>query len=145
MALSLNVPVICSDLDVFRESGRDFPVFIDPMDAAAWKKAILEADKLPEINVPKDILPSWDAHFDKLESNLDTIEVEEQIRHPLRLMSFDAGIWNKIKASLVAFLLYVTPDKTVRKFLKFKRTPVQAMIDTRFKPVHKLGKFLTKG
>ncbi len=39
-ALAANVPVIASDLDVFREFGGDAPVYLDPLDGAGWLMAI---------------------------------------------------------------------------------------------------------
>ncbi|TPW36537.1 glycosyltransferase family 4 protein [Oecophyllibacter saccharovorans] len=39
-ALSLGVPVICSDLPVFREVGQEVPCYLDPLDSLGWKAAI---------------------------------------------------------------------------------------------------------
>jgi len=144
-ALSLKVPVICSDLDVFRESGKDLPTFIDPLDANSWKKTILQAahESISTKEVPE--LPSWEAHFRILDLEINQLESEKAAEYALRPIRFDTGFIQQLKISLIAFLLRVVPEKTVRKFLKFKRTPVQSMVDTRFKPIQKLGKFLAKG
>jgi glycosyltransferase involved in cell wall biosynthesis len=39
-ALSLGVPVLCSDLPALREAGGDVPTFLDPLDGPAWRAAI---------------------------------------------------------------------------------------------------------
>jgi glycosyltransferase involved in cell wall biosynthesis len=41
-ALSLGVPVICSDLPALREVGGEVPDYLDPLDGAAWRAAILD-------------------------------------------------------------------------------------------------------
>lgn len=46
-ALDLGVPVICSELPVFREVGRDVPEYIDPLDGVGWIKAIREYTAVP--------------------------------------------------------------------------------------------------
>jgi glycosyltransferase involved in cell wall biosynthesis len=39
-ALASSVPVLCSDIPVFRELGKDVPEYIDPLDLHAWKDAV---------------------------------------------------------------------------------------------------------
>ena len=41
-ALALGVPVLCSDLPALRESGNGVPDYLDPSDAAAWHRAIID-------------------------------------------------------------------------------------------------------
>ena len=41
-ALTLNVPVLASDLPVFREIAGDIPEYSDPLDGQRWKELILE-------------------------------------------------------------------------------------------------------
>jgi len=41
-ALSVGVPVICSDLPALREVGRDTPDYLDPLDGPGWRAAILD-------------------------------------------------------------------------------------------------------
>ncbi len=41
-ALALGVPALCSDIRALRETGGDVPEFIDPLDGAAWREAILD-------------------------------------------------------------------------------------------------------
>ena len=41
-ALSLGVPVICSDLPALREAGGSVPDYLDPLDGPAWTEAVLD-------------------------------------------------------------------------------------------------------
>ena len=41
-ALASGVPVICSDIPVFREVGGDVPEYLDPLDHFAWKASVLD-------------------------------------------------------------------------------------------------------
>ncbi len=41
-ALALGVPVLCSPLPALREVGRDAAEYLDPLDGAAWRAAILD-------------------------------------------------------------------------------------------------------
>lgn len=41
-ALSLGVPVLCSDIDALREAGGDAPDYLDPIDGPGWLRAILD-------------------------------------------------------------------------------------------------------
>ncbi len=69
-ALDLNVPVIASDLSVFREFAHDVPEYIDPLDAIKWLTTIIEYS---DLNNPKRLaqieriktltLPTWQQHF----------------------------------------------------------------------------------
>jgi glycosyltransferase involved in cell wall biosynthesis len=39
-ALSLDIPVVCSDLPALREAGGDVPTFLDPLDGPGWRAVI---------------------------------------------------------------------------------------------------------
>lgn len=70
-ALQLQVPVIASNLQVFREVAGDIPEYINPLDGETWEKVILDylnnesekrlsqLDKLKKFNAP-----TWKEHFD---------------------------------------------------------------------------------
>lgn len=69
-ALSLGVPVIASDLAVFREIAHDIPEYIHPLDGLGWKDIILaytqesSLQRKNQINrISKLSLPTWDDHF----------------------------------------------------------------------------------
>lgn len=39
-AIAARVPIIASDIEVFREIGGDAPLYLDPLDGLGWLKAI---------------------------------------------------------------------------------------------------------
>jgi glycosyltransferase involved in cell wall biosynthesis len=76
-ALNLGVPVLASDLPVFREIADDIPEYLDPLDAIGWMKCIesfcqpdapLRANQLQRI--AKFAPPTWARHFALLEQLL---------------------------------------------------------------------------
>jgi glycosyltransferase involved in cell wall biosynthesis len=69
-ALSLKVPVLCSDLPSLREAGSNVPEFLDPLDGPAWSRAILDyTDNRHERRAQQMerltswTAPSWDDHI----------------------------------------------------------------------------------
>jgi glycosyltransferase involved in cell wall biosynthesis len=69
-ALALGVPVICSDLAVFREVGRGVPEYLDPLDGLGWMQAIGDyaATAAPRRRAQLARLrewqaPGWDGHM----------------------------------------------------------------------------------
>ena len=62
-ALALGVPVICSDIPVFHEVGRDVPDYLDPLDGMGWLRAILDyaSPGSPRRASQIDRLGSWTA------------------------------------------------------------------------------------
>jgi glycosyltransferase involved in cell wall biosynthesis len=74
-ALKLGVPVIASDLPVFRELAGDIPEYLDARDESAWERTILSyaADGSSARSGQLDRLleyrsPSWGDHFATVES-----------------------------------------------------------------------------
>jgi|GEM_PF-3185188 len=69
-AQSLGTPVICSDIDVFREASSGRATFINPLDALSWRDAIEDFAK-PESQSRQAALerladfvpPDWESHF----------------------------------------------------------------------------------
>jgi glycosyltransferase involved in cell wall biosynthesis len=69
-ALSHGVPVIASDLPVFREIAQDIPDYLDPNDWAGWKRTILDYTQ-PESSarlaqcarLEGFRAPTWEKHF----------------------------------------------------------------------------------
>jgi len=73
-ALTSGVPVICSDIPVFRELGREVPEYLDPHDLPAWTNAVLDysppdsgrrASQLRRLAHWR--VPSWASHFAAVE------------------------------------------------------------------------------
>jgi glycosyltransferase involved in cell wall biosynthesis len=69
-ALSLGVPVICSDLPALREAGGSAPLFLDPLNGPAWLEAIQTLED-GESDISREIAdriagwraPTWDDHI----------------------------------------------------------------------------------
>lgn len=73
-ALTLGVPVLCSDLAALRENGGRVPEYLDPLDGPGWRAAILDYS-LP-VSSRRDAQlsrlagwtpPSWQDHFAMVE------------------------------------------------------------------------------
>ena len=79
-ALSLNVPVICSDLPALREAGGGVPEFLDPLDGLAWTTAIRDYACFPSARRDRQLqqlkiwsAQSWDDHMETILSVSDRI------------------------------------------------------------------------
>ena len=77
-ALALGVPVLCSDLPVLREVGRDVPEYLDPDDLSGWEEAILEYAREGSLRRQAQLgrlaawrAPSWEEHFRRLQPLID--------------------------------------------------------------------------
>ena len=77
-ALASGVPVICSDIPVFREAGQDVPDYVDPLDLIAWRDAIVDysgADSPRRAAQMQRLAhwqaPLWSDHFAIVERALD--------------------------------------------------------------------------
>jgi glycosyltransferase involved in cell wall biosynthesis len=79
-ALASGVPVLCSDIAVFREVGGDAPEFIDPRDDAAWRAAIIDyaapqsrrrAAQLARLKAHVPV--RWPEHFRRISQSLATL------------------------------------------------------------------------
>lgn len=75
-ALQLGVPVIASDLPVFREIAGDIPTYIDPLDRKAWVDAIEDYSSSGAESRRQGAMisgfraPSWSQHFAQVEAFL---------------------------------------------------------------------------
>lgn len=72
-ALSFNVPVLASDLTIFREIANNIPEYLDPIDGKGWLETILEytqehsslrAAQLERLS--EFTMPTWFDHFRKV-------------------------------------------------------------------------------
>lgn len=76
-AYAVGVPVIASDLAVYREFAGDTPDYLDPLDAIKWREYIIDYTK-PDSILRENQLermqsfkgPTWEKHFHKLENYL---------------------------------------------------------------------------
>lgn len=79
-ALGLGVPVLASNLDVFREIAAEIPDYLDPLDGPGWAAGILNyarhdsperTAQLARIGHFRE--PTWGDHFERVDSFLDTL------------------------------------------------------------------------
>jgi glycosyltransferase involved in cell wall biosynthesis len=80
-ALASGVPVICSDIPVFREVGRDVPDYADPLDLPAWQHLITDYARPDSARRAAQLerlarwrAPRWADHFEIVETALDAID-----------------------------------------------------------------------
>ena len=81
-ALMLEVPVIASDLSVFREIAGDIPHYLDPLDGPGWRRAVLEFMKPDSVEREIQLArmtnyapPTWAQHFEIVEDLLASLSV----------------------------------------------------------------------
>ncbi|MFM0276973.1 glycosyltransferase family 1 protein [Paraburkholderia sediminicola] len=79
-ALSLKVPVLASDLDVFHEIADDIPDYLDPLDGPGWLARIqaYAHENSPERNAQLTRIerfrePTWAEHFEHVDGFLETL------------------------------------------------------------------------
>ena len=79
-ALALGVPVIASDLPVFREIAGDVPEYVDSLDGKRWGDLIMEYAQSNSVHrlaqlarIKKFTAPTWDAHFIKTDLFLEKL------------------------------------------------------------------------
>ncbi len=79
-ALSLGVPVVASDLPVFREIAGDIPDYLHPLDGLGWQRAILDytqpnsAARMAQCERLKDfVAPTWGEHFEVVDDLIHQI------------------------------------------------------------------------
>ncbi|WP_431289950.1 glycosyltransferase family 4 protein [Burkholderia cepacia] len=79
-ALTLGVPVIASDLRVFREIAADIPDYLDPLDGPGWLARIWaytspdSGDRAVQLVRMADFqIPTWHAHFEQIDHFMETL------------------------------------------------------------------------
>jgi len=79
-ALGMGIPVIASDLGVFREIAGEIPEYIDALDGKRWKEMIMEysdshsSKRQAQIERIKTLeLPTWEYHFHQVDSLITSI------------------------------------------------------------------------
>jgi glycosyltransferase involved in cell wall biosynthesis len=81
-ALMLEVPVIASDLSVFREIAGNIPHYLDPLDGPGWRQAVLEFMKPQSMERETQLVrmanyapPTWAQHFQIVDALLEKVGV----------------------------------------------------------------------
>lgn len=101
-ALALGVPALCSDLPALREVGGAVPDYLDPLDGAGWRRAVLDyadpasaarAAQLARLQTWRP--PGWDAHFDAVDGLLERVVSR---RAPTRTASISTATLERIPA-----------------------------------------------
>lgn len=79
-ALALNIPVLASDLPVFREIAGDVPDYLDPLDGPGWFTQIQRYSAQPSnardaqlARIPAFREPTWAQHFEAVDEFLRTL------------------------------------------------------------------------
>lgn len=79
-ALTLGVPVIASNLDVFREIAGDIPDYLDPLDGLGWLARIQAYARPPSPERDAQLArladfrtPTWTEHFERVDAFLETL------------------------------------------------------------------------
>lgn len=79
-ALSLGVPVLCSDIPPFVEIGGGVPEFFDPLDGPSWHAALIDYAAPNSSRRAAQIMrlknwapPDWKSHFAKVELLLNSL------------------------------------------------------------------------
>ena len=83
-ALAAGVPVVASDLKVFREFAAEIPDYADPLDPQRWLKLIKDYSEPMSVQRAAQIeririfqLPTWERHFELVESLLARLDEGE--------------------------------------------------------------------
>jgi glycosyltransferase involved in cell wall biosynthesis len=81
-ALAQGVPVIASNLPVFREIAGDIPEYVDPLDGKRWGELIVEyarTDSQVRLAQCQKMAgfaaPAWDAHFEQVEALMERLSI----------------------------------------------------------------------
>jgi glycosyltransferase involved in cell wall biosynthesis len=84
-ALALGVPVIASDLPVFREIAGDIPEYVNPLDGVRWRELILEYAQKNSVARQRQCermksfsAPTWKAHFEQVEALMERLSIESR-------------------------------------------------------------------
>lgn len=81
-ALAAGVPVIASDLPVFRETVRNIPTYLGAFDLTAWRDAVLDYARDDSVaraaqleRLQGFVAPTWAEHFARVEALLEDLHV----------------------------------------------------------------------
>ena len=76
-AAALGVPVVCSDLPVFREILGDYPVYLHPLESYAWHDIVLRLSE-SAARQRRPVLPDWSGHVDAVLDRIGVLSAERR-------------------------------------------------------------------
>ena len=158
-SLTLNTPVIASDLPVFREASQGAAVFLSPLNGPAWRTAVADfcddaSDRYRTASAAADafVPPSWDDHFQGLAEALPqgapnaappSLSSRSLRSRARTLRSAPSEVQARTPRDWLAYA--VLPSSLHASYERFKAAPVRWMEQSRWRPVHRLGRFLRRG
>ena len=154
-ALALNIPVICSDIQAFRESGQGLAKYISPIDSTSWQKEIVRISRSAEYhkslvdNSGRAELPRWKEHFLVIETLLDGLNYEKINITPKRLKNTkklfkESLVKNNRSDDYKSFKKYQERTAFQRKIQKLKNNPQSFFDDSSSFLFRLIGRFLSK-
>lgn len=158
-AIAAGTPVISSDIEVFHEASQERALFIDPVDGARWREAILEfaqpdskKRRLVVDSMAGFVLPTWEQHFQLFDA---VLKGEHTVRprravcgmgSRLELPAYKVEREQASEGLWIDRMIYrLIPARNHRKYEKFKRSPVRFLADSRKPSLRTLGEFLSRG
>lgn len=153
-ALALKLPVVCSDIPAFHESGQMLAKYINPIDAVKWQSEIIKISNDDEYrnelkkSIEGFILPIWEDSFIKLDEFMLSVKSYGDYHNPINKKKFTSvfKMAHKISERENKFGIdYVMTQKEARfrrKVQKFKKDPQQFFLDSKFWLFKQIGKKL---
>lgn len=87
-ALASNIPVLCSELPIFREIAQNVPEYLDPIDGTGWRRMIIDyaqensASRNAQLQrLAQFKTPTWEEHFNKINVLLEQLSVGNESVH----------------------------------------------------------------
>lgn len=152
-ALALGLPVVCSDIPAFHESGQMLASYINPIDAVKWQNEILKIsnddsyrDKLKKI-IYGFSLPEWDKSFVDVDKFLASIESSRPYHNAVNKKELANTFKISHTTNKQSYDNYVEQHKETRfrrKVQKFKKDPQKFFLDSKFWLFQHIGKKLER-
>ncbi len=169
-AMTLGVPAVCSDVPALRESGRDLALYLDPLDAPAWRRVIedlaaSDSSTRRELSARCAMFrsPRWHDHFTQLDACLAAIEPsrvglarrglalsDDLLRQ--RFLEYQRSAERRAPTTppaaaargVEAWFVAALNEQHRKKYRKLKRDPVRFFADSKHPRMRKLGQFLAR-
>ena len=145
-ALAMKIPVICSDIEAFRESGQMLAKYISPIDAKCWQNEIIKISNNSDYRnglikkIDSFKLPTWDECFRKLDEFISQIEEKNFYQAPINTAAFKVAHQINLKNDFDA-----NKDSSFQKKIKkLKRDPQKFFLDSKIWILRYVGKKLEK-